>query len=584
MCEAGLVKTIRRSWQFIYVVAVPLLLLPLPFYMNSKAGLSAYVMLWMAFYWTAEPIPLPVTALMPLVLFPLFGVLTTAQATKLYFNDIGFVMFGSLVVAAAVEVSQLHQRLALRALLAVGTSNRRLLFGFMLFTMFMSMWIPNTASASIMVPIVMAVMDHLQLLTKEAQVNSVAPSSPVKSPDEQLTSPEEPAPVTVVEEAPPKGTEQESREKIRQELERRYSNLGPMRAENELHVIQMRKVMLLSVAYAANIGGTGSLIGTGANLVLQAIYIEQFKQDNLTFLTWMLYNVPPMLVCTFLGWIYIQRIVAKLTPKGTEQESREKIRQELQRRYSNLGPMRFQEAAVLFLVCGLILLFLTQKPRIFPGWVTLFPYGKNITSSVPVLLITILMFVVPKDPLHGCQSLGLLTWEEADSKAHWGIVLIICSGLTLAEASKVSGLSTILVDHLRALNVFPSYVVVSILCFSASILTEFTSNAAVSVITLPIVFEMAVALEVHPLYFALPVAVACSFSFMLPAATPPNAIVYEMGNFKISDMAAPGFIMNMLCVTVELISIHTLGPLVFGVHDFPQWAAPNQTETLAPSG
>ncbi|XP_077508216.1 Na(+)/dicarboxylate cotransporter 3-like [Amblyomma americanum] len=114
-----------RSWQLIYVIAVPLLLLPLPFYMKSKAGLSAYSMLWMAFYWTAEPIPLPVTALMPLVLFPLFGILTTVKTTTLYFNNIGFVMFGSLVVAAAVETSNLHRRLAIKTLLTVGTSNRR---------------------------------------------------------------------------------------------------------------------------------------------------------------------------------------------------------------------------------------------------------------------------------------------------------------------------------------------------------------------------------------------------------------------------------------------------------------------------
>ncbi|XP_065289361.2 solute carrier family 13 member 2-like [Dermacentor albipictus] len=547
MRDSGFVKTLLRSWQLIYIVAVPLLLLPLPLYMRSKAGLSAYAMLWMAFYWTAEAIPLPVTGLMPLVLFPLFGILTTAQTTKMYFNNIGFVMFGSLIVAAAVEVSHLHHRLAIGSLLTVGTSNRRLLLGFMLVTMFMSMWIPNTASASIMVPIVMAVLDQMQVLTKEAEVTLV---SPMKSPD--------PPAGQVVEEA--------------------------LRHEDELHVIQMRKVMLLSVAYAANIGGTGSVIGTPPNLILQAMYAKHFKQDDLTFLAWMLYNVPPMLVCTFLAWVYTQWIVAKLTPKGTEQESREKIKQELERRYNNLGPLKFQEAAVLLLTCILILLWLTQNPRIVPGWASLFPYGKDITSCVPAVLITILMFVVPKEPLRGSKSLGLLTWEEANSKVHWGVVLIICGGMTLAEASKVSGLSTILVSKLRGLNVMPSYVVVSILCFSASILTEFTSNTAISAIMLPIVFEMAVALEVHPLYFAIPVTIACSFSFMLPAATPPNAIVFEMGNFKVTDMASPGFLMNMVCVTVELVCIHTLGPLVFGVQNFPAWAAPNATDTPSPSG
>ncbi|KAH6936321.1 hypothetical protein HPB50_016101 [Hyalomma asiaticum] len=496
MSVSGLVTTLRRTWQLIYVVAVPFLLLPLPLYMNSKAGLSAYAMLWMAFYWTAEPLPLPVTALMPLVLFPFFGVLTSAQTTKIYFNNIGFVTFGSLVVAAAVEVSNLHRRLAIGSLLAVGTSNRRLLLGFMLVTMFMSMWIPNTASASIMVPIVMAVLDQIAMLTKEAEVTLI---SPKKSPDQS-------------EAQTPAQSPAESPGRVVDDVVRQV----PL-AQNECNVVQMRKVILLAVAYASNIGGTGSVIGTAPNMILQALYTK------------------------------------------------------------------FREAAVLFLTTVLILLWLTMNPRIVPGWASLFPYGKGITSSAPAMLITILMFVFPKDPLGSFQSLGLLSWEEANSKVQWGIVLLICGGMTLAEASKVSGLSTILVNKLRALNVMPSYVVVSILCFTASMLTEFTSNTAISAIMLPIVFEMAVALEVHPLYFAIPVTIACSFSFMLPAATPPNAIVFEMGKFKVSDMASPGFLMNMVCVTVELISIHTLGPLVFGVQEFPPWAALNNTEPQAPS-
>ncbi|KAL1467317.1 hypothetical protein MTO96_026201 [Rhipicephalus appendiculatus] len=166
------------------------------------------------------------------------------------------------------------------------------------------------------------------------------------------------------------------------------------------------------------------------------------------------------------------------------------------------------------------------------------------------------MFVVPKDPLRGYQSLGLLTWEEVNSKVHWGVGLVTCGGVTLANATKVSGLRTVLVNHLRALNVMPSYVVVSILCFSASMLTEFKSNRAISAIVWPIVFEMINnkskfvsvlfpnnsvlaaprRLEVHPLYFAIPLTIACSFSLMLPAATPPTAIVFEMGDFKGSDM------------------------------------------------
>ncbi|XP_077508333.1 Na(+)/citrate cotransporter-like [Amblyomma americanum] len=443
MSRFARLRQAKKFWPLVYIFAVPLLLLPLPIYMGNKAGLSAYAMMWMAAYWTAEPIPLAVTALMPLVLFPLFGVLTTTKTTSLYFNNIGFVLFGSLAVAAAVETSRLHQRLALKSLLGIGTSTRRILLGFMLVTMFMSMWIPNTASASIMAPIAVAVLNQLA----SSYIAETVYDRSIESLEESAECVDAPA-----------------------------DEVAAFEAQNENRLSDMRRAMLLAVAYAANIGGTGSLIGTPPNLILQA------------------------------------------------------------------------------------------------------EYAKHILSSVPAVLVSILLFVVPKDPTRGLQSKGLLTWEEASVKIHWGTIFIICGGMTLAEASKRglaqdSGLSAILVVKMRGLNVMPSFLVVGVLCFFASMLTEVTSNTAITAIMLPIIFEMAVALEVHPLYFAIPVVVACSFSFMLPAATPPNAIVYEMGNFRIWDMAAPGFAMNMVCVAVELMAIHTLGPLVFGVQNFPAWAA-----------
>lgn len=534
-------------WKLWYIFAVPLLLLPLPIYMGNKAGLSAYAMIWMAAYWTLEPIPLAVTALMPLVLFPLFGILGTAKTTTLYFNNIGFVLFGSLAVAAAVETSRLHQRLALKSLLRIGTSNRRILLGFMLVTMFMSMWIPNTASASIMTPIVVATLNQVH-------GNSRSPS------EDTLFDPD---------------TESTEHREVSSE------DAAVVQPQNDMRAGEMRRAMLLAVAYAANIGGTGSLIGTPPNLILQAEYAKLFGQDDVTFLSWMAYNVPPMLMCTMLAWLYVQWKVAKLTPMGAEEAIRERVKLELLRRYHQLGPMTFHQAAVLALMTFMIFLWLTQNPRVIPGWSNLFPYGKQILSSVPAVLVSILLFVVPKDPRQGLRSKGLLTWEEASVKIHWGTIFIICGGMTLAEASKDSGLSAMLVIKMRGLNVLPSYLVVGVLCFFASMLTEVTSNTAITAIMLPIIFEMAVALEVHPLYFAIPVVVACSFSFMLPAATPPNAIVYEMGNFRIVDMAAPGFVMNLVCVVVELVAIHTLGPLVFGLHSFPEWASADQNATVA---
>ncbi|CAN7941017.1 unnamed protein product, partial [Ixodes hexagonus] len=468
-------------------------------FFSIKAGWCAYILLWMAFYWTAEAIPLPVTSFMPVVLFPLFGILSSAKVSTFYLNDIGILIVCSLTMAAAVESSNLHRRIALKSLLAIGTSNIRLLLGFMLVTMFLSMWIPNTASTSIMAPIVMAVVDQMHASSKLYKTYPESRSIFIMVP-----------------------------------VPRR------LLAYRSLTVRLMRKTMLLSVAYAANIGGTGSLIGTAPNLVLKGLMEELFPgSTELTFATWMLYNVPTMIICVLLAWVYLQWTARTAFRDKSAAASEERIREEITRRYKELGAFRhviFPEMAVLSLMITMILLWFTLKPQIFPGWVELFPHAKMIKSTVPAMAVTFLLFVIPMNPRCPSTSPPLLTWEVANAKAQWGIAILIGGGMSLAEASKESGLSEILVEHLKSLEVLPTALTALILCFAASMFTEITSNTAVSSILLPVVCEMAVALQVNPLYLALPVTIGCSFSFMLPAATPPNAIVFGLANLKILDM------------------------------------------------
>uniref|UniRef100_A0A6B0VEN9 Putative sparc/kazal n=1 Tax=Ixodes ricinus TaxID=34613 RepID=A0A6B0VEN9_IXORI len=487
---------------------------------------------------------------MPLVLFPLLGVLTTTETTNVYFNNIGFVMFASLTMAVAVEITNLHKRIALKTFILLGASNRRLLMGFMLITMFLSMWIPNTASASIMAPIAMAVMDQIQGANKRRAEGL--------SPDQGQ----------LIESEISSGD---------------LDKVDEAQKEDNLRLDKMRKLVLLSVAYSANVGGTGTLVGTAPNLILKGLLDERFKDsDDLTFTMWMVYSVPPMLVIIIVAWTYVQCLLQKLTRKGTESEASEKVMDEMKRRYEQLGSLRFEEGALLFLMATLIFLWFTLKPRAFPGWIEFFPYAKDIGSCVPAMAVAILLFVVPKEPRRGSASPGILTWEDANTRIHWGVILLINGSMTLAQASKKSGMSAMLVKELKVLEALPDFLVVSILCFAASMFTELTSNAAASSIMLPLVLEMALALRVHPYYFALPVTAGCSFSFMLPAATPPNAIVYELGKFKIKEMVGPGFVMNMLCVTVELIAIHLLGFPLFDLGTFPKWAENQTLSTVEP--
>lgn len=388
--------------------------------------------------------------------------------------------------------------------------------------MSLSMWIPNTASASIMAPIVMAVVDQMHAASKSH-------SKDVESSDlESLNV----------------GYQVDLCKDITKSSKALTTSA---KSGSESRQKALRTTMLLSVAYAANIGGTGSLVGTGPNLVLKGLMDDLFPgSTELTFATWMLYNVPTMLICALIGWIYLQFTARRAL---------------------------FQERCVTFLMASMIILWFTMKPQMFPGWAELLPYEKYIKPSAPAMIATFLLFVIPKNPRQP-RSRPLITWREASDRAQWGVMILIGGGMCLAEGCKKSGLSALLVEHLKGLDALPNVLIVFVLCFAASMFTEVTSNTAVSSILLPVVCEMAVAIGVHPLYLAMPVTIGCSFSFMLPAATPPNAIVYELAGLTVPKMAKPGFVMNMICVLVEVGMIHALGFPIFGLGTLPAWATP----------
>ncbi|XP_077554513.1 Na(+)/dicarboxylate cotransporter 3-like isoform X5 [Haemaphysalis longicornis] len=458
------VSALRRSWRLIYTLCVPVAVLPVAVCIGGKAGWCAYIMLWMASYWSAEVVPLAVTSLMPVFLFPFFGIVPSQTVTTFYMNEIGIVGVCSLIMAGAVERSNLHKRIALKSLIAIGTSNFRLLLGVMVITMVLSMWIPNTAAASIMAPIVMAIVDQMYTSTKS-----------------QL-----------------------------KDVER--SELEPLNKQADTPAREDSQVVGKS---------------------------EQ---------------------CT-----------DECSRSSSDASSEGKIREEISRRYQDLGPISFAELCVAFLMTSMILLWFTMKPQMFPGWVEFLPYGKIIKPSAPAMIAIFLLFVIPKDPRRPTGR-SLITWDEASDSAQWGVILLIGGGSCLAEGCKQSGLSAFLVEHLKSLDVLPHAMIALVLCFAASMLTEVMSNTAISSILLPVVCNMAIAMGVHPLYLAMPVTIGCSFSFMLPAASPPNAIVYELAELSIPEMARPGFVMNMVCVIIEVAMIHVLGFPIFGLGRLPEWA------------
>ncbi|XP_067138137.1 solute carrier family 13 member 2-like [Centruroides vittatus] len=487
----------------------------------------------MALYFVFEPVPIPVTAILPLILFPILGILKSSEVGQIYFVDTNVLTIGSLIMAAAVEYCNLHRRIALRILLLIGTSMRLLVAGFIVSSMFLSMWMMNTACSAMMVPIVDAIVDELEKDLKESE------TSPNKFEIQGDNS--------VVEE-----------------------NYNIRNGKYYL----LRKALLLSVAYSATCGGTGTVIGTGGNLVLVGMLDTYLDHNPITFSNWMYYNIPGMLLCGIAVFIVLQLVVVGCRKKENEEE-KSVIEKVIKNKYQELGTISNHEVTILIIYILLILTWFFRDPRFIDGWITLTSDRKKISNTVPVLIACMLLFLIPINPWkHGTKK-PLLDWKTAEKKVPLGYIFLFGSGFAIAAGTQASGLSTWIANNLSSLNVLSPVVIVFVLCLATSFFTEIIINTSMATILLPIVYNVALAVHVHPLYLMLPVTISTSFAFMLPVGNPPCAIVYQAGNLKTSDLVKPGIILNFICVGLQLLMINTWGAFIY---DFQPLKNVNSTE------
>ncbi|XP_076346177.1 Na(+)/citrate cotransporter-like isoform X2 [Tachypleus tridentatus] len=542
-------------WKPIWTVLFPSVLFPLLVFNNTQEAKCAYVIIVMAVFWMTEPVPLPVTALIPIVLFPLLGVANTKLVSQAYANKTLMMFLGGLLLAIAVEQCNLHKRIALRVLMCIGTGVRWLMLGFMLTTMFLSMWISNTAATAMMVPIVEAVLGELareQEFREEISIDNIN----ANAPSESLTI--------------------ESQEKIPCDVTNASKDAVESHVSNEdnntkISQSTLRVALLLSVAYAANCGGTGTLTGTGPNLVLKGLYESYFPHaKDVTYGSWMAYNVPSMLLCVLIAWVFLQFFFFCVCCRSIEDSKKQNaIKQIIVCKYKELGLISFHEAAVLILFITLILLWLLRDPEFMPGWASLFNSDVKIDDATPAIAISILLFIIPAKPRQFRSSPPLLDWKTAQDKMPWGILLLLGGGFALAKSAEESGLSVWIGNQLTYLDSLSPVAIVFLLCVMTAALTEIASNTATATVLLPVIKQLSLALDVHPLYMMLPVTVTCSFAFMLPVATPPNAIAFESAGMKTIDMVKPGVVMNIICVCVQVLLINTFGMVVFDFSVLP---------------
>ena len=468
----------KAAW--IGLLLGPLLLLACllsapPAGLSDTAWAVVGLTLLMATWWSTEALPIPATSLLPILLIPALGIDSLNAATAPYANPTIYLFLGGFILGLAMERWNLHKRIALMTLLAMGSQPSRQIAGFMLATAFLSMWVSNTATTIMMLPIGLSV---IALLTGD---NDAA------------------------------GNERE----------------------------RFATALLLAIAYAASVGGIATLIGTPPNALLAAFLADNYDVQ-IGFGQWMLIGLPvSVLMLTFIWW-WLTRGGFQLSGH----DSGELIRSEL----ADLGPLSRGEkrVALVFVVTALAWVLQPLIAQQMPG----------VNDTSIAIAAALALFIIPVDIK---RRVFLMNWESA-GKLPWGVLLLFGGGLSLAGVIRSTGLAEWIAQSLGALSALPLLAMIGVVVLVIIFLTEVTSNTATAAAFLPLLGALAVAQGMPAEMLAIPAAIAASCAFMMPVATPPNAIVFGTGHMRIQSMIKAGFALNLIgVVLVTLVSYLLVG-------------------------
>lgn len=470
--------------------------------LSADARIVATVGALMAVWWMTEAMPLSVTSLLPIVLFPLLTQIPVEDATAPYANKIVFLFLGGFLIAIAMQKWNLHRRIALLTLRRVGTHPRRIILGMMISTAFLSMWVSNTATTLMMLPIAMSVLTLV--------VESSSRTSGEGSAHEELTS---------------------------------------GRAVSD--VIEDSDVRLFGVALVLSIGGLGTLLGSPPNAIV-AGYVSDELDREIGFVQWMMLALPIVVIFLGLAWFLITRVMFRFDlqeiPGG-----REMIDGEI----SGLGPMSQGEKTVLAVFAAAAFFWIV--PGLLAGIGSLgerFPWLDSLDDTVIAIAAGVLLFFIPGDR----DGHMVLDWHDAEEGLPWGVLLLFGGGLSLAAAVAATGLDEWFGQQVSGLGALPIVLLLAAVVTIVLLLTEVTSNTATAATFIPVLGGVAVGIGVDPTTLLIPAALAATCAFMLPVGTPPNAIVFGTGAVKISEMARGGAILNVVGVLLITLFTVVVGP------------------------
>ena len=500
----------------IWLIAGPLgafityLLLPEQ-YLNTHGEISLFdqsaratlaMLVWMAIWWLTEATDIRVTALLPVAMFPLFGITGIKEATAPYASHIIFLFLGGFIIATAIQRWGLDKRIALGILRSIGNSPSRIVGGFMLATAFLSAFISNTATTAMMLPIGLSVI--ALLLSGENETDTTN--------------------------------------------------------SNKSHAFAT--CIMLSIAYAANIGGISTVIGTAPNLFVVSFIrnaIDTPYQQDISFLEWSKIGVPVVIILLPICWWLLTKVLYKVDKFKLNHSSAFLKNESLA-----LGSMSYEEKAVLCVFGFTVLMWLSrtylQGLEFTFNEKDIIPLS-GLTDSSIAIFFAILLFIIPAKS--GTNKF-IVQWKNLRD-IPWGILILLGGGLSLAAAVKANGVTEFIGAQTVALSSMPPFLILLIIISAVVFLTELTSNTATTATLVPVLAAIAPSFNAHPYIFIIPAAIAASCAFMLPIATPPNAIVFGSGHISMQQMRKTGFYLNLLCLTIITLLAYTLSDYLIKV-------------------